>query len=92
LTLSEGELVALVGEWAAAKTTLAQAVDLARLLPDSEVVLVLRLVDPVSGAIRYDAGIPRCPLAIDDCSSSDPGLAGTTPGHLAACILLTPRE
>ena len=39
LTLAEGELVALVGESGSGKTTLAQA--------------VLRLVDPVSGAIRY---------------------------------------
>jgi hypothetical protein len=35
------------------------------------------------------------PVAIDECSSTDPGLrdpAGTAPGHEAACILLTPRE
>jgi peptide/nickel transport system ATP-binding protein len=49
-------------------------------------------------AVRIPSGCrfhPRCPVAIDDCSSTDPGLrepAGTAPGHQAACILLTPRE
>jgi peptide/nickel transport system ATP-binding protein len=49
-------------------------------------------------AVRIPSGCrfhPRCPVAIDDCSSNDPGLrdpVGTVAGHEAACILLTPRE
>ncbi|WP_232664860.1 ABC transporter ATP-binding protein [Pseudonocardia sp. TRM90224] len=31
---------------------------------------------------------PRCPLAIDDCSTRDPRLLDLTPDHAAACILL----
>ncbi len=49
-------------------------------------------------AVRIPSGCrfhPRCPVAVDECSSTDPGLrdpAGTAPGHEAACILLAPRE
>jgi len=45
-------------------------------------------------AIRIPAGCrfhPRCPLAVDECSVTDPALerpAGASPGHEAACILL----
>jgi oligopeptide/dipeptide ABC transporter ATP-binding protein len=55
--------------------------------------LVLRGETP--DAVRIPAGCrfhPRCPVAIDRCSSDEPELLAMSPGHDAACLLLSPND
>jgi oligopeptide/dipeptide ABC transporter ATP-binding protein len=45
-------------------------------------------INPPSGCPFH----PRCPYAIDDCAREVPSLVEIKPGHLAACIRISPEH
>lgn len=52
--------------------------------------LKMKSMGEIAGALRIPHGCsfhPRCPLSIADCSSVDPALVESEPGHLCSCHL-----
>ena len=82
--VAAGETLALVGESGCGKSTAGR--------------LVLRLIEPTSGAVRFEGQVPgptasrvgcrfepRCPFAVDRCRAETPLLSDLFQQHQAAC-------